>query len=189
MKKNLQVTQTPILLNVENNGLFLLDFHWSFKIFTYLTKPVIHLTITSFKIIGKKIQTTRSNNFIAHNIFSSHLQPSLFNTLYILLINWYLYPVFVQTELKTQHDTTSYFILYKCGTYKTNTIFVKQIENKMRPAMEYHLLVLNSHLLSLLLRQVNIQFTSLLSSLSARSSSPHHQSCELHKSTSYCELP
>jgi hypothetical protein len=111
-KKNLQVTQTPILLNVENNGLFLLDFHWSFKIFTYLTKPVIHLTITSFKIIGKKIQTTKSNNFIAHNIFSSHLQPSLFNTLYILLINWYLYPCLCTDRVKNttwQHPVTSYY--------------------------------------------------------------------------------
>jgi hypothetical protein len=90
-KKIFKLTQTPIFLNIENNGLFLLDFHWSFKILTDLAKLIIHLTITSLKIIEKKIQTTKSNNFVAHNIFSLHLQPSLFNTLYIL-INWYLYP-------------------------------------------------------------------------------------------------
>jgi hypothetical protein len=40
------------------------------QIFTNLPNPITHLNVSSLKITKKKIQTTKSSNFISHNIFS-----------------------------------------------------------------------------------------------------------------------
>jgi hypothetical protein len=54
-------------------------FHWYFKVLTNLPNPITHLTISSFKITKKIIETTKSNNIIDHNIFYAHIYTCLFN--------------------------------------------------------------------------------------------------------------
>ncbi len=54
---------------------------FSFKIFTHLLNFIVDLTIFSLKITKKKIQTTKSSNFINHIIFFSHLYTCTFATI------------------------------------------------------------------------------------------------------------
>jgi hypothetical protein len=50
-----------------------------------ILNPITQFTAGSLKVFKKQIQTTKSSNFIGHNIFSAHLYTSLFNTLCISL--------------------------------------------------------------------------------------------------------
>jgi hypothetical protein len=83
-KKIFKLTHNTILLNTKNNGPFH-HFQQSSKILTYLSNHIAHLIVSSLNLTMEKIQTTKSNNFIGHNIYSAHLHKSLFNTLCILL--------------------------------------------------------------------------------------------------------
>jgi hypothetical protein len=76
-------------------------FHWSSKILTNLPIPITHLIISSLKIIKKKIQTTKSSNFIVHNIFSAYLHTSL-------LIQHPLYIRVVRKVRKTLHEYSEF---------------------------------------------------------------------------------
>jgi hypothetical protein len=108
----------PELIPIAKNTLPIVPFdhfHWSFKILWNLPNPITHLTIHFLKITIKKIQTTKSNNFISHNIFSSHLYTSLFNTLYIIVctivLSYHLLPFW--------HLLTRFFFFFYLAIKKT----------------------------------------------------------------------
>jgi hypothetical protein len=84
----------PILMNIENNDLSY-HFHWSSKIFTNLKNPNTHVTLSSLKITKKtKIKLPNPALFVDNNIFSSHLDTSLLNTLLVLLLHYYCFDCF-----------------------------------------------------------------------------------------------
>jgi hypothetical protein len=82
-KKIFKPIHNPIQLNIKNDGLF-----WSFpldfyKILTNLADPSTHLTISSFKTTKKKFSQPNPTISLTITFFSSHLDTSLFNSLYI----------------------------------------------------------------------------------------------------------